>query len=48
MQDLITPKDRIVRIEHVGVISKLLSWILKVDHAKVRKWVMESEDHVEF
>jgi hypothetical protein len=47
MQDLITPEDRIVRIEHAKVTSKLLNWILKVDHAKVRKWVMESEDHVD-
>jgi hypothetical protein len=44
-----TPEDRIVRIEHAGMTSKLLGWILKVDHAQVRTmWTFEGRNLIMF
>jgi hypothetical protein len=47
MEELFKPGDRIVRLEHAGVMSRLL-WILEVDQAGVYIWIIESEDHMDF
>jgi hypothetical protein len=41
--------DRIIRIEHVGVITfQLLSWFLGQGLMGKNIWRIESEDHVDF
>jgi hypothetical protein len=29
------PRNRLVRIEHVGVTSRLMSWMLEIDHVRL-------------
>lgn len=48
MEKLFKPRNKIVKVEHVRVTSKLLSWILEVDQAGIRKRIIESKDHVDF
>jgi hypothetical protein len=48
MEELFKPKDKIVKIKHVGVTSRLLSWILKANKVRVYSWMIKSEDHVDF
>jgi hypothetical protein len=40
-------RDKLVKVEHVGVISRLVSWLLKINQDGSHQWIEESEDHVD-
>lgn len=40
--------DRLVRVEHVGVTTKMLNWIFEPDQIRTLKWIAKSEDHINF
>jgi len=42
------PRNMLVRIEHVEVTSRLLSWMLEIDQVRLHKLIAKSEDHVDF
>jgi hypothetical protein len=42
------PRNRLMRIEHVEVTSRLLSWMLEIDQVRLHNWIAKSEDHVDF
>jgi hypothetical protein len=46
MEKLFQPGDMLIRVEHVGVTSKLLNWKLEVDGNGLHLWVEESENHI--
>jgi hypothetical protein len=48
MEKLFQPGDRLIRIEHVSVTFKLLSWKLEVDGDGLHQLVEESENHIDF
>lgn len=47
MENWFQPKDRLIKVEHVGVTSPLLSWILEIDVNGLHQWVEENEDHID-
>ncbi len=40
--------DRLERVKHGGITSRILSLMLEIDQTRVHIWVVESEDHVDF
>jgi hypothetical protein len=42
------PGDKLITIKHASFISKMLSWILKVNQARNNQWIVESENHINF
>jgi hypothetical protein len=47
MEQWFKPRDMLVKVEHVGVTSKLISWILNIGIDGEHKWIEEGEDHVD-
>ncbi len=47
MENWFQPRDRLVRVEHAGVISKLVSWLLKINKDGSHQWIEESVNHVD-
>lgn len=41
-------EDRLIKVEHVNVTSRLMNWMLEIDGNGLQQWVEESEDHVDF
>jgi hypothetical protein len=37
-------RDRMIRIEHIGIISKMISWSLNVE----TRWVRNKLKHIDF
>jgi hypothetical protein len=48
MESLFKAGDRLIRLEHVNVISRLLSWNLEIDWIGMHNWVPKGENHVDF
>ncbi len=48
MECLFRAKNRLIRVEHVGITSRLLSWNLEIGHIGMPKWVPKNENHVDF
>jgi hypothetical protein len=40
--------DRLVRVEHVGVTTRMLNWIFETDQIRTLKRIAKSENHVDF
>jgi hypothetical protein len=40
--------DRLEKVEHVSVTSKILSLMLEIDQTRVHIWVAKNEVHVDF
>jgi hypothetical protein len=47
MEKWFQPKDRLVRTEHVGVISKLVNGMLEINIDGTHHYIEESEDYVD-
>jgi len=41
-------KDRLRRVEHVGLTSRLMNWMLEIDGNGLQQWVEKSVNHVDF
>ncbi len=39
--------DRLVRVEHASVTSRLISWILDIGVDGEHKWIEKGKDHVD-
>jgi len=48
MEKWFRPRDKLIRVEHVGVTSQLLIWILEIGKNGLHQWLEEGEDHVDF
>ncbi len=40
-------RNRLVKMDHVKVTSRLLNWMLEINPTRMRMWVVENEDHVD-
>jgi len=41
-------RDRLVKMDHVKVTSRLLNWMLEINPTRMHMWIVENEDHVNF
>jgi hypothetical protein len=37
-------KNRLAKVEHAKVTSRLLNWMLDIDKSRMHRWIIESED----
>jgi len=48
MECLFRIGDRLERVEHVEMTSRIINLMLEIDQTRVHMWVAENEDHVDF
>lgn len=40
-------RDRLVKMDHVKVTSRLFNWMLEINPTRMHMWVGENENHVD-